>query len=83
MRKLRLGIVGWNAEVRSYISFIEDGLIEGVKVVALYCPNRHIKSEIQSYYPFIPIYFRYEKMMQEEHIEAVLSFHSSYHYSTL
>ena len=82
MRKLRLGIVGWNAEVKAYISFIGDGLIQEVQVVAIYVPDSRVIEEVQAYYPFIPVYRDYREMMRQQRVEAVLSFHPSLQYST-
>ena len=81
MRRLRIGIVGWNSEVKAYLSFIDDGLIPDVEVRAVYIPDPSMRREIETAYPFIPIYHQYREMMYKEKIEAVLSFHPTPHYS--
>lgn len=81
MRRLRVGIVGWNSEVRAYLSFVDDGLISDVEVRAIYVQAQSIRGEIEADYPLIPIYHHYREMMDKEKIEAVLSFHPTLHYS--
>lgn len=81
MRLLNLGIVGWNHEVNTYISLIRDGLIKNVEVIAIYEQKLAIQKTIHHYYPNIPVYQDYKEMIDNEKVEAVLSFHSSYNYS--
>ncbi|MGP4041485.1 hypothetical protein ACTWP4_16500 [Gracilibacillus sp. D59] len=77
MNLLRLGIVGWNQEVNDYISFINDGLIENIDVVAIFDKDISMKRIVNYHYPDIPFYHNYKEMMDCENIEAVLSFHPS------
>ncbi|WP_208586656.1 hypothetical protein [Gracilibacillus suaedae] len=77
MALLRLGIVGWNQEVNDYISFINDGLIQNLNVVAIFDKDPSIKRIVHYHYPDIPFYHSYKEMMYNENVEAVLSFHPS------
>lgn len=73
----KVAIVGWNQEVNAYISFLKDGLIENVEVIAIYDKDKSMKRVVNYHYPEIPFYHDYKEMMRKETVDAVLSFHPS------
>ncbi|SHM98770.1 Gfo/Idh/MocA family oxidoreductase [Gracilibacillus kekensis] len=80
MTKLKVGIVGFHQQSKSYISFILDGLIEGVEVGAIYDQDRKKQQIVNAFYPDIPFYTNYMEMMESGKVDVVTTYIPSYNY---
>ncbi|WP_058306624.1 Gfo/Idh/MocA family oxidoreductase [Gracilibacillus massiliensis] len=74
MANIKVGIVGFHRHSKSYISFILDGLVEGIEVGAIYDHDKTKRKTANDLYPDIPVYTNYMKMMKSGRVDIITTY---------
>lgn len=73
MKKLRFGIIGYGAQGSMYASFIEQGMVESMELVAICDIDEEKQKKLTETFPNKKIYSDYKDMITSGEVDAVIT----------
>lgn len=73
MKKLRFGIIGYGAQGSMYASFIEQGMVESMELVAICDIDEAKQKKLTETFPNKKIYSDYKKMITSGEVDAIIT----------
>ncbi len=73
MTKLRFGIIGYGAQGSMYTSFIEQGMVESMDLVAICDSDEAKQAKLKEEFPNKKIYSDYKEMVTSGEVDAIIT----------
>lgn len=73
MTKLRFGIIGYGAQGSMYTSFIEQGMVESMDLVAICDIDEAKQAKLKEEFPNKKIYSDYKEMITSGEVDAIIT----------
>ncbi|WP_231631362.1 Gfo/Idh/MocA family protein [Halolactibacillus sp. JCM 19043] len=73
MTKLRFGIIGYGAQGSMYASFIEQGMVKSMDLVAICDIDEAKQAKLKEAFPNKKIYSDYKEMITSGDVDAIIT----------